>query len=179
MLAVDRTSRAVLACAALIAFAGTMSTVQTKARPAAAPATIAVTTYRQARPARFLLVVPHRDPFVGGMRTPAEPAAHPAVTQPLVTIPPALGPLPPNAGARDGPFPLLPAEHVTAVVTGAHPVALVDDGSTTHLVTVGDRYHDERIVAIDPGGVHLESGTTVPVTQRPLFPQVNAGGQKS
>jgi hypothetical protein len=114
------------------------------------------------------------------MRTQVDPATRPAVTPPpLLAIPPALGPLPPNAGARDGLFPLLPVEHVTAIVTGAHPFALVDDGSTTNLVTLGDRYHDERIVAIDSGGVHLESGTTVPVTQRPLFPKVNAGGRKS
>lgn len=181
MFALDRTRRAALACAALLAFAGALSNTPTTARGAAVPAAagIAVATNREARPTRFLTVVPRRDPFAGGMRATVEPPAPPAMMQPqFPVIPPALGPLPPNAGARDGLFPISPAEHVSAIVTGAHPFALVDDGSTTRLVTVGDRYDNETIVAIDTGGVHLEGGATLPASQRPSAQQPNAGGRK-
>jgi hypothetical protein len=178
MLALDRTSRAALAGAALLAFAGALSNAPTTAH-VAMPAAIAVATNREARPTRFVVVVPHRDPFADGIPAAAEPPARPAVAQPpFPAIAPALGPLPPNAGARDGLFPFSPAEHVSAIVTGAHPFALVDDGSTTHLVTVGDRYDNEKIVAIDAGGVHLEGGTTLPASQRPSAQQPTAGGRK-
>jgi hypothetical protein len=174
MLALDLTSRAALAGAALLAYAGAFSTAPTTASVDTV-ARAAVSTAKAPQAVRLIVVVPHRDPFAGGMPTAVHIVMAPIATPPpFPAIPPSLGPLPPNAGARGAPFPFSPAEHVSAVVTGARPFALIDGGSTTQLVTVGDRYEGERIVAIDTGGVHLQSGVTLPVAQRSSFTPSNA-----
>jgi hypothetical protein len=174
MLALDRTSRVALACAGLIAFAGAFSTAPTTAHGEPVPTVIATATVPASTPTRFVVIEPRRDPFAGGMPPAVEPAPRTAVTQPpFPAIAPVLGPLPPNAGAGGGAFPFPAAEHVSAIVTGAHPFALIDDGSTTRLITIGDRCGGQRIVTIDPDGVHLEDGTTLPVTERPSFQQPN------
>jgi hypothetical protein len=82
----------------------------------------------------------------------------------MPTVPAAIGPLPPNAGAGGGPFPPAPATRVTAVMTGAHPFALVDEGGTTRIVTTGDEFGGAVIAAIRIDGVHLISGAIVPLT---------------
>lgn len=175
MLELDRTSRAALAGAALLAYAGAFSTAPTTASVATV-ARAAALTDKVPQAVRLVVVVPHRDPFAGGMPAAVHIATAPpiAAPPPFPVIPPSLGPLPPNAGARGAPFPFSPAERVSAVVTGARPFALIDGGSTTQLVTVGDRYAGERIVAIDTGGVHLQSGITLPVAQRSSFTPSNA-----
>lgn len=175
MLALDRTSRVALAGAALLAYAGAFSTEPTTASVDTV-ARAAVSTARAHQAVRLVAVVPRRDPFAEGMPAAVHVAtARPVAIPPLLPpIPPSLGPLPPNAGAGGAPFPFSQGEHVSAVVTGARPFALIDGGSTTQLVTVGDRYDGERIVAIDTSGVHLQSGVTLPVAQRSSFPPSNA-----
>jgi hypothetical protein len=90
-------------------------------------------------------------------------------------IPAALGPLPPNTGALNGPLPSNPGApngtlplaaqtaRVTAVVTGAHPFALVEDAGATRLVTVGDRIAGDAIAAITAGGVRLANGSVLAI----------------
>ena len=179
-LALDRTSRAALACAALLAFAGAFSSAPATVNDAGGTSTLTVRARAPAKPVRIVTILPRRDPFAGGLPAAVRTAARPAVAPPFLSIPPALGPLPPNAGAGGGLLPTAPAKHVSAIVTGTPPYALVDDGSTTRLVTVGDRLDGASIVAIDTAGVHLTGGTTLPVTQRPSFQlqRPNAGGRQ-
>jgi hypothetical protein len=95
--------------------------------------------------------------------------------QPLPPIPAALRALPPNAGAPNGAFPFAAGPRTTAtvsaVITGPHPFALVDDGGATRMLTIGDRIAGEQVVAIDATGVRLSSGTVLRVA-RPI-----SGGQ--
>ena len=86
---------------------------------------------------------------------------------PLPQIPAALRALPPNAGAGDNPFPFATGARtsavVTAVITGPHPFALVDESGTTRILTVGDRIDGDAIVAIDAAGIRLSNGPTLAV----------------
>jgi len=179
MFALDAASRAVLAATAFAAFGAAFVTTPIVARGeagvAADPSPSVVSL-----PARSALaeIAPRRDPFTGG-DTPAARlgaisrqalVAMPAIP-PFPQIPAALRPLPPNAGAGDAAFPFATGAHttasVTAVITGPHPFALVDDGGPTRVVTIGDRVGGDTIVAIDADGVRLSGGTTLHY-RRPL-----------
>lgn len=48
---------------------------------------------------------------------------------------------------------------VKAVITGASPRALVDDGTHVRVVGVGDILAGTRVISIDALGVHLQNGT--------------------
>lgn len=103
-------------------------------------------------------VVARRDPFDGG--EPAGGAAAVAAT-PSGDVP---RPLPPNRGAQDLPsgLPLGPPQaRVTAVATGAHPSALLEEAGQVRLVTVGDRVGAASVSRIDAGGVHLSDGSVL------------------
>jgi hypothetical protein len=178
MFAIDRRTRAAVACAALMTFAGALRVAPTTAHDETAPTRQAVPPQATPKPERVTAVLPRRDPFAGGP-SPAGASATPAavVQATLPAIPAVLSALPPNAGAGGASFPFAPAEHVSAVVTGSHPFALIDDGSTTRLVSPGDRFDGERIVAIDGAGVHLETGTTLSTMSRPSFLQTTTGGR--
>jgi hypothetical protein len=178
MLTLDRNSRVALAFAALLAFAGAFSTTPSTATGAAAPVTLSIGRRAEAKSAGVAMVVPRRDPFAGGVRAVVAPVVRPVTVPVFPAVPSALGPLPPNAGARGSLFSFAPSDHVSAVVTGSHPVALIDDGSTTRVVEVGDRYDGASIVAIDASGVHLSGGATVPVTLHPSLPLLNAGARQ-
>jgi hypothetical protein len=69
-----------------------------------------------------------------------------------------------------------PMMRVTAVVTGAHPFALVDEAGTTRLVTVGDRLAGEAIAAITAGGVRLAHGSVLPVAPDSSPVRAGSGG---
>jgi hypothetical protein len=182
MLALHAASRTLLAAAAFASFGGAFMTTPLAARvDAAAVAEPAPTVAALAPRTAFADVVPHRDPFAGGdapgthtgaplpalqTATTTASAAIPA----LPPIPAALRALPPNAGAGDTPFPFAggaacPTAVVTAVVTGAHPFALVDEGGMTRLLTVGDRIGADAITAIGSDGVRLTGGTLLPVAR--------------
>lgn len=124
-------------------------------------------------PTGVALTLPHRDPFAGGApsakTTPAP--AMPAMP-PLPSIPAAIGALPPNLRAASA------GARVTAVVTGAHPSALVEEGDAVRLLAPGDAFHDDRVAAIDAAGVHLAHGGTLRVTPAaplPLMPAASGG----
>lgn len=101
-----------------------------------------------------------RDPF-------AEPAATyaPAVANSALGLPRSagtVGPLPPNL-SDDG-VPAMPAPsngsvRITAVVTGAHPYALIDNGGVHAIKGLGDRIAGVPIDAIDLDGIRLHDGT--------------------
>jgi hypothetical protein len=165
---------------AIIAFAGSLCAAPTTAQirdplptPPAMPEPI---------PARITVIAPRRDPFAGGflvaslsrMRTSNDAAVS---TARLPPIPAVLAALPPNAGAPMTPFSATPAERVSAVTTGAHPFALLEDGSTARLVSIGERYAGHRISAIDQTGVHLDDGTVLRLSLRPSFATPDLGGQ--
>lgn len=163
---VARSGRAALACAAMIAFAAAMSTAQTRAHIAQTPPSPAAIP--TAEPvAAVAIVAPRRDPFAGGFLEQPRP---PAPSAPAIDLrpPPALLPLPPNAGAPDGTFPA--AGRVSAIATGAHPFALIDDGKTTRLIAAGDSYAGRHVVAIDAAGIHLDDGTLFDLALRAASP---------
>jgi hypothetical protein len=183
MFALDAASRTALAAAAFAAFGAAFVTTPIVARgaaeavPAAAPSVVPL-------PARTALadIQPRRDPFAGGDVPAARPIAAPHVqtampaTPPLLPIPAALRPLPPNAGAGDAAFPFADGTHtgavVTAIITGPHPFAIVDEAGTTRILTVGDHVDGDSIVAIDGGGVRLSGGTLLAVARAsdPVLP---------
>ncbi len=179
MLSLDGGSRAAVACVALLAFGGAFFTMPSTAQRWAVPTPIAVATIPGQARRRFATVEPRRDPFAGGLPGADQRTTPTAsVALPPPQIPAMLSPLPPNPGAPGGLLPFTPAERVSAVVTGAHPVALIDDGATTHLVSVGDRYDGQRVVAIDADGVHLENGATLAVTMHSPPMRSAAGGRQ-
>ena len=166
LLALGPRSRAALGAVAFGAFAGafvaTPLTAHSSAvdRSGGAPPASPV-----AEPAAVAVIVPRRDPFAGG--APAErPATAPVASGTLGAVPPipaALSVLPPNAGASGNALPFASAARVTAIVTGPHPFALVDEGGTTRVVGPGERIGAETIAAIGADGVRLANGTTLRV----------------
>lgn len=162
MIALDRRSRAAVATVALAAFAAAVvmtanagtgaSDAGGEVAPAAVPLVLA--THDAA-------TLPHRDPFAGGVPL-AKPAGSPALPA-LPRIPAAVGALPANLRAGGD-------ARVTAIVTGAHPSALVEAGDTVRLLVPGDAFRDDRVVTIDGAGVHLAHGGTLRVTPAASLP---------
>lgn len=54
---------------------------------------------------------------------------------------------------------------VVAIVTGASPRALVDDGSHVRVVGIGDVLDGSRILRIDRAGIHLVNGTVLALAE--------------
>ena len=176
MLALDTASRALLAATAFAAFGAAFVTTPIVARGEAGTAAEPARAFASLAPrAAFADVVPRRDPFAGG-DTPARASVSPpqariavAAIPPLPQIPAALRALPPNAGAGDGTFAFAAGTRidaaVTAVITGPHPFALVDEAGTTRVLTVGDRIGGDAIVAIGADGVRLSGGTVLAIVR--------------
>ena len=188
MFALDRFSRTLLATSAFAAFAGAFVTAPFAARGAAGENVVRTApTTPAAISGAFAAVLPRRDPFAGD-----PPVSHPSSppTAPLAPIPPisampsalsaseipaSIQPLPANAGASGSALPfaatspasLAPAPRVTAVVTGTRPFALLDEGVTTRVVTIGDRIGGVAIVAITAAGVGLADGTMLAIAATP------------
>jgi hypothetical protein len=175
MFALDAASRAALAAAAFAAFGAAFVTTPIVARGDAGPGAGPAPTVVPLRARTALAdVLPRRDPFAGGDTSaarahplsPQAPVAMPAI-QAVPQIPAALRALPPNAGAGDNPFPFGAGARtsavVTAVITGPHPFALVDEGGATRVLTVGERIDGDAIVGIDAAGIRLSNGTTLAV----------------
>ncbi|MEA2664009.1 MAG: hypothetical protein QOI11_953 [Candidatus Eremiobacteraeota bacterium] len=176
MLRLGPRSRGALAAAGLTAFALAYVTTPLAAGsdsppPVADPLPVRAVTPPPA-PAIAVALVPRRDPFAGVPQAHgrAAPSAPPA-TAPIPTLPPlpplppipgVIGLLPSNAGAALGPPPS-GGVRVTALTTGAHASALVEDRSGTRIVKAGDILAGGRITAIDAAGVHVGHGTTYPV----------------
>ena len=145
-----------IAAAAVGCFIGAVALTPSEVRSRLNPGIAAPDAIPAETVAPVAVVSPNGDPFVARADDDDDHTA-PAVREPA--LPAALariGPLPPNAGA----FPFVwngrPDEVVVrAVVVGPHPSALVDDGGTTHLLTVGDPVAGSSVVAIDAGGVVL------------------------
>jgi hypothetical protein len=203
MFRVSRASRAVLAGTAFAAFAGSFVATPFDARGAAdvavhnVPRPAASTT-----PAAFAAILPRRDPFAGDLpprrgettmpitapplpfaATPTPFAAPPMPAVAGTTIPAGLAPLPPNPGAFGTPLSnagVAPAPQiggsvrVTAVITGAHPYALIDDAETARLVTIGDHIGEDIVAAITADGVQLVNGRTLRLSPEspPARPQL-------
>ncbi len=193
MLRLGPRSRGALAVAGLTAFASAYAATPLVAGEVVAPLAIdpPVSLSLKPAPARSIAaaITPRRDPFAGipeALGASPVPNAAPGAGQPAAvpTLPPlpslpalpdaigAIGVLPANAGAGLG---LPPSEplRVTAVITGAHPSAIVEDRNGTRLVTVGDAVGDDHVDAIDAAGVHAAHGTVYPVSpagQPPLSP---------
>jgi hypothetical protein len=109
-------------------------------------------------------VVARRDPF-------AEPAPSPAATsaamQAHVPAVGAIEPLPSNLahdtipalpGAPPDEPPATSDPRVTAIVTGAHPYAMLDSGGVHAIKGLGDRVGGIAILSIDLDGVRLSDG---------------------
>ncbi|HEX3468904.1 MAG TPA: hypothetical protein VHT05_12575 [Candidatus Elarobacter sp.] len=161
--------------AALTAFAGAFRFGAAASENDGAPGPVAtiVPAGPTQRPA-ISTIMPRRDPFAAPVATTV---SHSESSEPQPLLPPfpaALKALPPNAGAGTAPFSPASAQHVTAVVTGAHPVALVDDGTTTRVVAPGDLVDGARVARIDATGVHLDAGTTL-AAAAPIPPPQPAG----
>ena len=194
MVPLGRSSRTALAIGAFAAFVAAYVTTPITARGAGAPPMTIAPLSRPARtPVAIAVEMPRRNPFAGEPATRLHPAAlgetarvtdvravpAPAFlgADPAGPAPRSLPALPPNAGAAaQPPFvslpPLAPALsqpslRVTAVATGPHPYALIDDADGTRLVTVGDRAGGDTVVAITARGLRLATGRDVPLLSTP------------
>jgi hypothetical protein len=158
MLRLSPRKRGALATAGLTAFALAYATTPLVASDdtTTLPAETALPFAATPTVAPLAVVSPRRDPFAG--MPEAQPSAAP--TTPPTTIPtlPPLPALPPNIGAGFGPPPT-DAVRVTALITGAHPSAIVEDRHGTRVVAVGDLVAGDRVIAIDAAGVRLARGT--------------------
>lgn len=68
-------------------------------------------------------------------------------------------------GALAAPAPQIGSSvRVTAVITGTHPYALIDDAQTARLVTLGDRIGEDTVAAITADGVRFAGGRTLPLS---------------
>lgn len=186
-------SRAILAGVSFAAFAGAFVTTPIVVRGAADPPLASASFERRVPAPPAGVVLPRRDPFagdaprvsptaipfpaipgfagaataigtIGNARTAIPGATTAGAVNRGPSVAGAIGALPPNAGAPQSPFALdAPSVRVTAVVTGAHPFALVDEGGTTRLVTVGDRVTGDVVAAINGDGVRLAHGAVLAV----------------
>lgn len=100
-----------------------------------------------------------RDPFVGEDSTQVRSVAVSGVVGMHVTQGQPIGFVMPGHSL---------AVTVKAVVTGASPRALVDDGEHVRVVGVGDVLAGARITSIDASGVHLQNGTLLALTEGAL-----------
>jgi hypothetical protein len=168
MRGLGRTVRAVLASGAFLAFAGAFAGDPLGARGAqslvARPSPSAT-----GRNGVVPVVMPRRDPFAGGPAPARTNTVRPDLSTPRTpALPPPFAPLPPNAGAGGGPFPVRAAHAVVrAVVTGAHPFALVESEGETRLVTLGDTVDGASVTAIAADGIHLANDHTIGVAASP------------
>jgi hypothetical protein len=169
VLALAPRNRAALSALALAAFAGAFIATPLAARSSDVEhAATAPPATPLPEPSVVAIIVPRRDPFAGGVPEPraaATPNASAALAA-VPSIPAALGVLPPNAGANGIVLPFSSAARVTAIVTGPHPFALVDEGGATRVVGTGERIAGEAIAAIGIDGVRLANGTTLRVAPR-------------
>jgi hypothetical protein len=131
-------SRAVLALAGIIALAAAFAGAPLVARGGA-----------RAVP---LLATRAADPPIA----PPDGATR-ASLPPVPSIPLALPALPPNAGAA-GEF-AAGGPRLAAVATGSHPYALVTDGASIRIVSIGAPLGNSVVTAIDGGGLRLADGT--------------------
>jgi hypothetical protein len=177
---IARRSRVTLGCMAVVAFAGALrvapTTAQIRDPLPTAPATSAPNV------ARIAVVFPRRDPFAGGFAvvSPVGPRKSNETEASVASIPPIpaiLAPLPPNAGASMSPLGTTSTERVSAVVTGSHPFALLEDGPTALLLSIGDDHDGRRISAIDQSGVHLNDGTLLKLSPNPSPGTPSLGGR--
>jgi hypothetical protein len=166
VLALSPRSRAALGAVALVAFAGAFVATPLAARSSAVePSAAGPTASPRAEPDDVAVVVPRRDPFAGGvpaLRAAAAPITSGALGA-MPPIPAALGVLPANAGAGGIASPFASPARITAIVTGPHPFALVDEGGTTRVVGTGERIGADTIAAIGTDGVRLANGTMLRV----------------
>lgn len=177
MFALDAASRAALAAIAFAAFGAAFVTTPIVARGDAGVITVPTPTVIALPTSTAVAdVVPRRDPFAGGDKPAARSNAPPPQMRTalppsptLPQIPAALRALPPNAGAGDTAFPFATGARtgavVTAVITGPHPFALVDEAGATRVLTIGDRIDGDLIVAIGADGVRLSGGTMLAVAR--------------
>jgi hypothetical protein len=155
MFTLDARSRAALVGAALLAFAAAVTRDPIAAR-SAPPTLVRAPHVPLPSPPPFVAVLPHRDPFDGEPQPIGTPHGTPAA---MPAIPATIGLLPPNAAVAGG----TPAPRVTAIVSGAHPYALVETTGRTRVVTIGERVAGASIVAIGIDGVRLSDGKTLTI----------------
>jgi hypothetical protein len=94
-------------------------------------------------------IAPDGDAFAP--RAPLDEEPRPTAARVL----PMLSPAPAGAPVRPRATTLV---QVTAIATGSHPTAVVDDGRSARVVTVGDRLGGSEIVAITDEAVVLADG---------------------
>lgn len=151
-------NRRIITAAAVACFIAAIALTpsEVRSRLAPSPAVDAAPVMRADEP--MPIVVAQRDPFIARVAEP-DPAAAPASAPPAPAFSlDRIGPLPPNAGAGRlvPPAALAGAVRVRAVIVGPRPSALVDDGATTRLVTVGDAIAGTHVRAIDAAGITLD-----------------------
>ena len=164
-------SRALLAAAALASFAAAFATTPIVARGAGniAPLDPSHVATLPA-PTPLLVVVPRRDPFAGGADGPPASAPTPDVAdaRARLAMPNVMLPVPPSLGTPV--FQPVATSRVTAIVTGGHPTALVDENGSARIIAVGDLFAGARVVHIDLNGVRLTNGATLAVAAADATP---------
>jgi hypothetical protein len=151
VLPLDRRSRASIAGLALTVLACAFASTPLVALGGAPVGAVARSKVAEKRPAPLLVVTPRRDPFSGEIPEPKVAPSIPASSFPPIAPPPT--PPVPSAGVT----------RVTALVTGEHASAVLEENGRTRIVVPGDTIEGMRVVTVDVAGVHLADGVTLPV----------------
>jgi len=114
----------------------------------------------------LVAVAPAGDAFAP--RANLDEELHPALLPKAPTPLPQL-PRMPQSGLRLPAAPP-PPTRVTAVATGSLPSAIVDEGGTARIVTVGDQLDDSVVSAINEDGIHLTNGRHLSLEPGTLAP---------
>jgi hypothetical protein len=147
-------ARRVLVTSALVCFAAAIVLTPSGARSQLAlPQREATEAAAHAEPP-LVAIVPAGDAFAP--RANLDEELHPAVL-PKPPMPlPQLPRMPQTA--LQLPVAQPPPARVTAVATGSLPSAIVDDGGTARIVTIGDSLDGSVVSAISEDGIHLLNG---------------------
>jgi hypothetical protein len=147
-------ARRALVVAALLCFAAAIVLTPSDARSQLAlPQHETAEVAPRAEPP-LAVIAPAGDAFAPRANLDEElhPALLPKPPMPLPQLPRVL-----QAGLRLQAAPL-PPTRVTAVATGSLPSAIVDDGGSARVVTVGDRLDGSVVSAISEDGIRLTNG---------------------
>lgn len=167
MISLDRNQRSALVVAAVLCFIGAFAGTPLHARGALSDGAPIRTAGESASSPFIPLVViaVQRDPFSGNdeTETRAERLIPPLPVGVLPQLPNNLTggsipgiPIPGQESISNG-------VRVEAVMIGPHPFAMISQGSSNQIVSIGERVSGQRIRTITIDGVHFFNGRFMPV----------------
>jgi hypothetical protein len=156
-------SRAMCIAGALACFASAIVLTPTGVRSQLTGSAPAVRAARPAVEPALRPVAPTRDAFAPRAPVDDDPP-------PPAKVSGVAKPLQPSASERLDPRGALATARVSALATGAHPIAIVEIAGTTRTLSIGDALDGSTIAAIERDAVVLKNGrrlTLAPAETQP------------